>query len=200
MTEEKETQQPDELFRSILESLPDKPSPNGWDRPSARVWNQIRRRIRPTPIGPAVKGMAALAVLAVAVVAYLQWVSKEDLPPAQSEPEPAAQVFDPSVATAPDPAHAPPLSPPSPHPAAKSMRRVRQSRAAAVPVLSESNKAPEALSKPSARRSEDMQAPKNTAELRRLELRKLADRAWETELEPLPVSPKPVGSNQQNND
>ncbi|MFN4079276.1 MAG: hypothetical protein ACK4NS_00115 [Saprospiraceae bacterium] len=200
MTEEKETQQPDELFRSILESLPDWHSPNGWDRPSAHVWNQIRRRIRPTAISPAVKGITALAVLAVAVIAYWQWVSNESMPLAQSDVPPTAQAFEQHAATAPDPLPAPPPAPALPQPAPRPLRRTLQPEAmpaAAAPVLSESEKASESLYKPSARRSEDMQTPKNTAELRRLELRKLAGKAWETELEPLPVKPSPVVSGRQ---
>lgn len=191
MSEEKETQQPDELFRSIFEALPDEPGPNGWDKPSARVWSHIRRQIRPTPLSPGLKGALAFAVLAVAIVAYLQWADVSEESAASSAPAPIAQTAEQS---------APAPAPPPPAPSAPARRRSAGSatqlpqtppaHAAQQPRAVEGAKAPEMMTPP--RRNEDVRTPKNTAELRRLELRKLSSNAWETPLQPLPVTPKKV--------
>lgn len=192
MTEEKETQQPDELFRSIFEALPDEPGPNGWDKPSARVWSHIRRQIRPTPLSPGLKGALILAVLAVAVVAYLQWANVSEKPAASSAPAPTAQTAEQlAPAAPPTPAPPPPAAPARRRPAASATQPPQPPLAhtAQQPWAEETAKAPE-MTPP--RRNEDIQTPKNTAELRRLELRKLSRNAWETPLQPLPVTPKKV--------
>jgi hypothetical protein len=53
MTDPKELNSIDKLFRDTFSSLPDTPAPDGWDTPSEQVWMRIRREIG---FSPAVTG------------------------------------------------------------------------------------------------------------------------------------------------
>ena len=84
MAEPKEIHPLDELFRKSFDDLPAAPSTNGWDTPSAQVWEQVQENIK-TPRSSWMQwalGAFGLAVLAIGLWAYLQ---------SRPQPEPAAQ-------------------------------------------------------------------------------------------------------------
>ena len=83
MTDPKELNTIDKLFRDTFRSLPDSPAPDGWDTPSEQVWMRIRRE---TGFSPAATGnnskwmLAALTVGFVVAGMYLFRSSGSDAP------------------------------------------------------------------------------------------------------------------------
>ena len=83
MTDPKELNTIDRLFRDTFSSLPDSPAPDGWDTPSEQVWMRIRRE---TGFSPAIPGknskwmLAALTVGLVVAGMYLFRSSGSDAP------------------------------------------------------------------------------------------------------------------------
>jgi len=84
MAEPKEVHPLDELFRKSFDDLPAAPSTNGWDTPSAQVWEQVQENIK-TPRSS--WGQWALAAFGFAVLAIGLWAYLQSRP----QPEPAAQ-------------------------------------------------------------------------------------------------------------
>ena len=84
MAEPKEIHPLDELFRKSFDDLPAAPSTNGWDTPSAQVWEQVQENIKTprSPWGPWALAVLGFAVLAIGLWAYLQ---------SRPKPEPAVQ-------------------------------------------------------------------------------------------------------------
>lgn len=83
MTDPKELNTIDKLFRDTFSSLPDSPAPDGWDTPSEHVWMRIRRETGTSPV-PAFKGsrwmLAALTVGIVVAGMYLFSSAGDDVP------------------------------------------------------------------------------------------------------------------------
>jgi hypothetical protein len=83
MTDPKELNTIDKLFRDTFRSLPDSPAPDGWDTPSEQVWMRIRRErgFSPAATGNNSKWMlAALTVGFVVAGMYLFRSSGSDAP------------------------------------------------------------------------------------------------------------------------
>jgi hypothetical protein len=75
MTDPKELNTIDKLFRDTFSSLPDTPAPDGWDIPSERVWMRIRREIGFPPAATGSNSRWMLAALTVGmVVAGIYWL------------------------------------------------------------------------------------------------------------------------------
>jgi hypothetical protein len=73
---DKESQPIDELFKKTFDSLPDGPSPAGWDMPSDRVWQNIKGGIPQPGMALGAKiGVWAAVVLTAAVATY--WVGSQ---------------------------------------------------------------------------------------------------------------------------
>lgn len=68
MTDPKEFNSIDKLFRDTFSSLPDSPAPNGWDTPSEQVWTRIRREIGFAAAGTDRNGRWMLAAITVGIV------------------------------------------------------------------------------------------------------------------------------------
>lgn len=87
MTDPKELNTIDKLFRDTFRSLPDSPAPDGWDTPSEQVWMRIRRE---TGFSPAATGnnskwmLAALTVGFVVAGMYLFRSTGSDAPEVNS--------------------------------------------------------------------------------------------------------------------
>ena len=84
MAEPKELHPLDEQFRKSFDELSSAPSANGWDTPSAKVWEHVQENIK-TPRQTWSKW--ALVVLGLAVAILGLWAYFQSLP----KPEPAAQ-------------------------------------------------------------------------------------------------------------
>ncbi|MFM8486216.1 MAG: hypothetical protein ACKOCH_07760 [Bacteroidota bacterium] len=68
MTDPKELNSIDKLFRDTFSSLPDTPAPDGWDTPSELVWMRIRREIGFSPAVTGKNGRWMLTALTVGIV------------------------------------------------------------------------------------------------------------------------------------
>lgn len=68
MTDPKELNSIDKLFRDAISSLPDSPAPDGWDTPSEKVWMRIRREIGFSPVTTGKNSRWMLAALTVGIV------------------------------------------------------------------------------------------------------------------------------------
>lgn len=91
MTDPKEFNSLDELFRKTFEDLPDTPAPSGWDAPSPRVWDEVRVRLKPPRSGWSSQTLMLVSGLAVVLLLGLYWVlSRPDqaaeMPPAAETP------------------------------------------------------------------------------------------------------------------
>lgn len=100
MTDPKEFNSLDELFRKTFEDLPDTPAPSGWDAPSPRVWDEVRVRLKPPRSGWSTQALMLVSGLAVVLLLGLYWVlSRPDqaaeMPPALETP--AAAVTTPEL-------------------------------------------------------------------------------------------------------
>lgn len=65
MTDPKEFESLDELFRKTFDRLPETPAPSGWDTPSDRVWQFVQSEITPPRSGWTLKSIALIASFAV---------------------------------------------------------------------------------------------------------------------------------------
>ncbi len=91
MTDPKEFNSLDELFRKTFEDLPETPAPSGWDAPSPRVWDEVRVRLKPPRSGWSTRALILVSGLAVVLLLGLYWVlSRPDqaaeMPPAAETP------------------------------------------------------------------------------------------------------------------
>lgn len=68
MTDPKELNAIDKLFRDTFRSLPDSPAPDGWDTPSEQVWMQIRRETGFSSVATGKNSKWMLAALTVGLV------------------------------------------------------------------------------------------------------------------------------------
>lgn len=65
MTDPKEFESLDQLFRKTFEELPETPAATGWDTPSERVWQHVQSQIKPPRTGWSTQTIALLAAFAV---------------------------------------------------------------------------------------------------------------------------------------
>ncbi len=82
MTEPQDFESLDELFRKTFDSLPESPSPSGWDRPSDRVWQHVQHTVQPPRNGwstQAITMVSALVVtIAIGLYLFVSQPSKTD--------------------------------------------------------------------------------------------------------------------------
>jgi hypothetical protein len=90
MTDPKEFQSVDELFRKTFDNLDAAPAPNGWDTPSDRVWEHVQTQIRPKS-GWSAGAWTTLAVFAVTLMVGLYWAMSSPSPTTEPTPVPAAE-------------------------------------------------------------------------------------------------------------
>ena len=194
MTEPQDFESLDDLFRKTFDSLPENAAPNGWDRPSDRVWQHIQATVQPPRSGWSTKALTLVSALSVTIVVGLYlFLSRTEQPVQTTTPAPVEQ---PVVATAP-PATA---SVTTPEPVAVTPSRVPETRPTAVrsirtprpvvpPVAPQVSEERPATSQRPATSSAPLpgskDVPPNTTVLN-------LDRLWATPLEPLPLPLKPV--------
>lgn len=109
MTDPKEFNSLDELFRKTFEDLPETPASSGWDNPSPQVWDEVRVRLKPPRSGWSTKAIMLVSGLAVVLLLGLYWtLIRQDqpsaLPESRQTPSTAMQQPAPaeSVAVAPE--------------------------------------------------------------------------------------------------
>jgi len=197
MTDPKEFETLDQLFRKTFDDLPDTPAASGWDTPSGRVWQHVQSQIKPPRSGwsaQAITLLAAFAVtLAVGIYLYLGRANKVTTPatevPVATE-QPATPVS-PKTETTENQTVV----------AEKNELPAKQARKKAVP---EENRdaapgivppSPGQAAKPDDGESATQQAAgisakkpvsPNSTERRKAELARRAETAWKTPLAPLP--------------
>jgi len=81
----------DDLFRKTFENLPDGPAASGWDKPSPRVWEQVRGQIKPPARGWTTQSILLISGLAIVLMLGLYW--------ALTQPETATRPQSPAAST-----------------------------------------------------------------------------------------------------
>lgn len=71
MTEQKEFESLDELFRKTFDNLPDTPAASGWDTPSEKVWNHVHNHIAAPKTGWSAQSVTLVAAFAVTLAVGL---------------------------------------------------------------------------------------------------------------------------------
>lgn len=101
MTDPKEFNSLDELFRKTFDDLPDTPAPSGWDTPSPQVWDEVRVRLKPPRSGWSTQALMLVSGLAVVLLLGLYWVLSRPEKPVEEIPQttgqPAATVETPAA-------------------------------------------------------------------------------------------------------
>lgn len=194
MTEQKDFESLDELFRKTFDNMPDTPAKSGWDTPSERVWQHVQREIRPPQSGWSTQTVALIAAFAVTLTVglylYFNRPAQPETPVVSPPPATAQTTQQPPVSTAEPAIEVPqqvisetPLLPEKagqkkpPAPAKKSVPRNSMEVEAAETVAADSN-----TGKPVER---ERKVP-NTTLRRKAELAQKAEQAWKTSLQPLP--------------
>ncbi len=190
MTDPKEFESLDELFRKTFDQLPQTPSPTGWDSPSEKVWQHVQSQIKPPRAGWSTQTMMLVAAFAVTVaVGVYLFVSRPTVPASTETPAPVLAVPEsPALPTNETAATVPTASTENESPEVNSTARKPSARShqtqkemPAGPTGREISSTPsEITEKPPAKR------PPNTTERLKAELAKRAKEAWEKPLSPLP--------------
>jgi len=84
MTDPKEFNSLDELFRKTFDDLPETPASSGWDTPSPQVWDEVRVRLKPPHSGWSTKAIILVSGLAIVVLLGLYWTLTRPEQPADS--------------------------------------------------------------------------------------------------------------------
>jgi len=71
MTEQKEFESLDELFKKSFDNLPATPASSGWDSPSEKVWQHVQKQIKPPQSGWSTQTLTLIAAFAVTVTVGL---------------------------------------------------------------------------------------------------------------------------------
>lgn len=195
MTDPKDFESLDDLFRKTFEKLPETPSKSGWDVPSERVWQHVQSQIKPPRSGWSAQTITLLAAFAVTLTIglYLLLATPEKQEsPASETPEVAGTTEMPvtereSVPEATATSAAADKTPLTPVKTSKQ----KQEKSAWSPspekeggaIRSEVLSAENESAKPSGKRT----VSPNTTERRKAELARRAEAAWKTPLEPLPL-------------
>lgn len=198
MTDPKEFESLDNLFRKTFEKLPETPSKSGWDVPSERVWQHVQSQIKPPRTGWSAQTVTLLAAFAVtlAVGLYLLFARSEkqespapETPAVAVKPEMPVPEKEPAAAitATPVPAEKSPLTP------LRSSKQKQEKTARSRENDGEKVRS-EAPGAENAQPSGKKTVSPNTMERRKAELARRAEKAWKTPLEPLPLRQPAVKS------
>jgi hypothetical protein len=199
MTDPKEFESLDELFRKTFDNLPDTPAKSGWDTPSERVWQHVQTQIKPPKSGWSAQTLTLIAAFAVtiAVGLYLFFNRPDTVSPATpaaTPPSVAETTEQPTVAVREQAATLPSADSETAVLSAKNLKKKpaetnRPATTGAIP-RNETEAAKEAtadsLEEKAAKPSGKKSPSANSTERRKAELAKHAEEAWKTPLNPLP--------------
>lgn len=73
MTDPKEFNSLDELFRKTFEDLPETPASSGWDTPSPQIWDQVQVRLKPPRSGWSTNTIILVSGFAIVLMLGLYW-------------------------------------------------------------------------------------------------------------------------------
>lgn len=193
MTDPKDFESLDDLFRKTFEKLPETPDKSGWDTPSERVWQHVQSQIKPPRSGWSAQTITLLAAFAVTLTVglYLLLATPEKQEsPASETPEVAGTTEMPVTEkeSAPEATATPATTDKTPIIPAKTSKEKREKYARSPEkegkeIRSETLSAENESTKPSGKRT----VSPNTTERRKAELARRAEAAWKTPLEPLPL-------------
>jgi hypothetical protein len=199
MTDPKDFDTLDELYRKTFDNLPAQPSATGWDTPSEQVWAHVQARIKPPQSGWTASKLgliAAFAVsLAVGLYLYLQPADQPQNTPAPVE-TPAAPATTPAEIPAVELPEAAPVIRPAETPANRptaASPHVQPPRPAAVP--SETPREPtETPARPVDGQARPLPGSGDTPfnSMLRQGHRNTIEKLWRTPLLPLTPAPPPV--------
>ncbi len=82
MTEPKEFQPLDELYKNAFENLPQTPATSGWDLPSDQVWANINTQITSSKSGWTLSTIAILSTICITVAVALYFTFRDTAVPA----------------------------------------------------------------------------------------------------------------------
>ena len=194
MTEQKEFESLDELFRKTFDNLPETPAKSGWDIPSDRVWQHVQKQIKPPQSGWSAQTLtliAAFAVtLAVGLYLLLQRPAAPETPAAPPPPVAAETTAQEATRMQQETVGLP--SAPSETPATVMSKTPKRKAPATekVQVTHNETRAEAAkIAQPDSfagKPAEQERKVPNTTLRRKAELAKRAEQAWKTPLEPLP--------------
>lgn len=197
MTEQKEFESLDELFRKTFDNLPDAPAPSGWDTPSEKVWDHVRANIAPPKTGWSTQSLTLIAAFAVTLTVGLYLLlNRPDQPESPvAAPTPAASVAEaPQQAT--ETAETATVKEPglAEMPAGSTAKTARKKTdgTSAAPESFKNNSRNKAAEQPQVDSSErtpattpERKAPNTTLRLKK-QLAKQAEKAWKENLDALP--------------
>jgi len=138
MADPKEYQSLDDLFRKTFDGLPETPSPNGWDRPSDRVWEHVKTRIEPPRTGWSAQTLmmvsAFAVILAVGMYLFFGGTEQKDIQASVSPAIEQSVAVQPVVADQPLAETPPETNTEKPLEKSKQLRGQNQTEAKQVPV------------------------------------------------------------------
>lgn len=192
MTEQKDFESLDELFRKTFDNLPETPAKSGWDTPSDQVWQHVQKQIKPPQSGWSTQTLTLIAAFAVTLTVglylFLNRPVQPETPAAiqpavaiESAEQPASDTQEQLVA-------APEVSPESSVVQATTPKKKPsgtekpQSDHHTKSEAAEQDETDSSIEKPAAPKKK---VPNTTLRLR-AELAKRAEEAWNKPLDPLP--------------
>ncbi len=199
MTDPKEFESLDELFRKTFDNLPDTPAKSGWDTPSEHVWQHVQTQIKPPKSGWNTQTLTLIAAFAVtiAVGLYLLFNRPDTVSPAtpaatppavaETTEKPAVAVQEPAAETQTLVSETATL--PVKNNKKKPTEMNRPAAASAIPrneTEAAKSSQTDSLESKSAKPSGKKSPSANSTERRKAELAKHAEEAWKTPLKPLP--------------
>jgi len=199
MTEQKEFESLDELFRKTFDNLPDTPAKSGWDAPSEKVWQHVQAQIKPPKSGWSTQTITLLAAFAVTLTVGLYLLLSRAEKPAPPTAVPPVAAIEKTELPADNATEnttdtqasvAPPTPTLSPVKTLKKKKTDEEKIAAADVKKAESEAAkttPEESATDDTRKAIGKKPPSpNTIERRKAELAQNAEKAWKTPLQTLP--------------
>lgn len=191
MTEQKEFESLDELFRKTFDNLPDAPAHSGWDTPSEKVWDHVRANIAPPKTGWSMQSLTLIAAFAVTLTVGLYLLlNRPDQPksPAAAPATSTETALETPKQTAETTTGDAITSVTSESPLRASKKKVDGSRPASLKntaehKAAESQQADSSVAKPGEK--PERKAPNTTLRLKK-QLVRQAEKAWKEDLNPLP--------------
>ena len=193
MTEQKEFESLDELFRKTFDNLPDAPAHSGWDTPSEKVWDHVRANIAPPKTGWSMQSLTLIAAFAVTLTVGLYLLlNRPDQPKSPAAaPAPATSAetaVEMSKQTAETTTGEATTSVASGNPLKASKKKADESRSASLKNNSEHKAAESQQADSSETKSgetTERKAPNTTLRLKK-QLVRQAEKAWKEDVNPLP--------------
>lgn len=198
MTDPKEFESLDQLFRKTFDDLPETPAASGWDTPSQHVWQHVQSQIKPPRSGWSTQTITMLAafVVALAVGLFLYMSGSEETESPVNQPlvtseRPAVPAIPGAETAAPAPVPTPGNTAAEKTPKKKPNATSEVEKRPADPALKNARAAETGSDESVTHHSPASPIGKkpvspNSTERRKAELARRAEIAWKTPLSPLP--------------